>query len=274
MDSHVRRTPDRAVVSLFAALTPDGLAADPVLRLADAAPALTLADLGPALAAAGLAYASPRARHAAQQLVAAIAAGFEGPVSLDGPDEGSAALGAEACGIAPLPALVIAGESGRMLSRAVALAVPPELLAATRIALLGHGHLPSWLALAAADHAAIAAALPRAMSLAHAAALARRLPAIAGLDPERRAEADAFIFGEPVPPRFLPEAIAAALTPGAEGAAMAAMAGAVAPHLAAPPFCPAPLAPFLPRRRRPAAAAAPLSLFPEAPARPGLRAVS
>jgi hypothetical protein len=273
MDSYALRTSDRVVVSLFAALTPEGMSADPVLRLAGEAPALALTDLGPALAAAGLAYAGPRARHAAQQLVAAIAAGFAGPVSLDGPDEASAALGAEACGIAPLPALVIAAETVRLLSRAVALAVPPELLAATRICLLGHGHLPSWLALAGDDQAAIAAALPRATSLAHAAALARRLPAIAGLDPDRRAEADSFIFGEPLPPRFLPEPIAAALTPGAEGAAMAAMAGAVAPHLAAPPFCPAPLAPFLPRRRRPVSAA-PLSLFSDPPARPGLRAVS
>ncbi|MCC7283051.1 MAG: hypothetical protein IT556_11755 [Acetobacteraceae bacterium] len=274
MESDVLSFGDRTLVSLFAAVTEDGLRPGPVLDLAQGAAALSLTDLGPALAAAGLAYAGAPARHAASTLVGAIAASFAGPVSLDAPDDASAALGAEACGIAPLPTLVLADDAGRRLSRVVALSVPPELFAAARIWLLGHGELPSWLALAPADRAAITAALPRATSLAHAAALAGRLAAIAGLDPDRRAEADLFIFGEPRPPRFLPEATAAALVPGADGAAMAAMAGAVAPHLVAPPFCPAPLAPLLARRRRPVTAPVPLSLFPELAVRPGLRAVS
>lgn len=273
MDSYRVLDGGRAVVSLFAAVTEEGLAPGPVLRLAQGARALALADLGPALAAAGLAYATPRARHAASRLLGAIAKGFAGPVTAGAPDAAADALGAEACGVAPLPGLVIAGEAGRSLSRAVGFVVPPDLLPATRFALLGHGHLPSWLALAPADHAAITEALPRATSLAHAAALAGRLGAIASLPADQRDEADAFIFGEPMPPRFLPEAAAAALSPGAGGEAIAAMAAAVAPHLAEAPFCPAPIAP-LPVRRRPAARAAPLPLFPDAPPRPGLRAVS
>jgi hypothetical protein len=270
MDSR-KPTDGVCAVSLFEAVTQDGLDAAPILRRVAGARSLELLDLGPALAAAGLAYASPRARHEAARLLAAIRAGFSGPVTAGppGPD-----TEAEAAGVAPLPALVILAEAGRRLSRAVDLAVPPELFAATRILLLGHGHLPAWLTLAPDDHRAITAALPHATSLAHAAALAGRLSAIAALDDDRRAEADAFIFGETSPPRFLPEAIAHALTPGADAAAIAAMAGCVASFLAAPPFCPAPLASLPARRRRPAALPDVLPLFADAPAVPRLRAVS
>jgi hypothetical protein len=258
-------------VSLFDAVREAGLDAGPVLSRAVGARALDLLDLGPALSAVGFAYASPRARHEAARLLAVIEAGFAGAVTLGGPASGTEA---EAAGVAPLPALVIADEAGRRLSRVVELAVPPELFVAARLCLLGHGHLPGWLALAPADHAAITAALPRATSLAHAAALAGRLAAIAALDEDRRGEANAFIFGEPVPPRFLPEPIALALVPGADAAAIAAMASAVAPFLAAPPFCPAPLVAISARRRRPAVSPAALPLFADAPAALELRAVS
>lgn len=276
MDSDLVRIGPRAVVSLFAAVTADGLDAAPILRLAEGAAALELVDLGPALGAAGFAYSSPRARHQAARLIGALAAGFAGPITAGPPQLPSPLPEAEAAGVAPLPALVVHGEGGRRLSRAVLLGVPPDLLAATRVSLLGHGHLPGWLALAEADRTAIAAALPHAGSLGHAAGLAGRLPAIARLNEERRAEADAFIFGEPLPPAFLPEAIAAALAPGADGVAIGAMAQAVAPFLAAPPFCPAPFAQLPARRRRAPAAPPPASLplFPEATAEPGLRAVS
>lgn len=273
MDTYAVREGGRAVVSLFAAVGAEGLEAAPVLALARGASTLTLTDLGPALAACGLAYAGPRARHAAAGLLAAVASGFSGPVAAGAPDAASARLGAEASGVAPLPALVIADGGPRRLSLAASLAIPPALLPAARIALLGHGHLPAFLGLAAADAAAIAAFLPRALSLAHAAALAGRIGAVQAIDPARREEADAFIFGENLPPGFLPEAIAAALMPGADGPAIAAMAATAAPHLAEPPFCPGPLVP-LPRRRRAAALATPLPLFPEAASRPGLRAVS
>lgn len=273
MDSYLVRDGSRAVVSLFAAVTEAGFAPEPVLALAGDAGSLELTDLGPALAASGIAYASPHARHAAAQLVARLASGFGGPVYAGPPDRAAAMLEAEACGVAPLPALVLAGPEGRRLSLAAAFAIPPELLAAARIALLGHGHLPAWLGLAAADAAAIGAFLPHATSLAHAAALAGRLPVIQALSPARREAAEAFVFGEPVPPSFLPESAAAALAPGAPGEAIALMAATLAQHLAEPPFCPAPLA-ALARRPRPAASPAPLPLFPDFPRRSGLRAVS
>ena len=273
MDSYSVREGSRAVVSLFAAVSAEGFSAAPVLALAKGAATLELVDLGPALAAAGFAYATPRARHEISGLLAAIAAGFPGPVAAGAPDAASARLGAEACGVSPLPALVLAEEGGRRLSLAASLAIPPALLPAARIALLGHGHLPSFLGLASADAAALEKTLPRAVSLAHAAALAGRLAAVQAIEPARRADADAFIFGEPLPPTFLPESVAAALVPGADGAAIAAMAQAAAPHLAEPAFCPAPMV-ALPRRRRVAPPAAPLPLFPEAAPRPGLRAVS
>jgi hypothetical protein len=261
MESH-------SVISLLAAVVEGGLDPAPVRALAGAAPRLALCDLGPALAAAGLAYASTRARHAAASLLAALAGR---PITLGPPDAAFAAIGAEACGVAPLPALVLQGPP-RALSRALLLACPPELYPAARIALLGHGHLPAALALAPEDRAAIEAALPHATSLAHAAALAGRVAAIARLDPALREAADAFAFGDPMPPTFLPESTAAALTPGADAAAIAAMAAAVAPLLAEAPFMPAPLAP-LPRRRA-TPRAEPLPLFPEtAAARHRLRAI-
>lgn len=265
MDAPGLRTGDTALVSLFAALGPEGLDPAPVLRLAHGARRIALVDLGPALAAAGLAYATPRARHAATRLLAALAAGSGAELTLPPPDAQAAALGAEACGVAPLPALVLAGPP-RVLSRAALLGIPPDLLPAARVMLLGHGHLPAWLALAAPDRAAIERTLPRATSLAHAAALAGRLPPIQALDTAARAAADAFIFGEDFAPAFLPEPIAAALTPGADAAAIAAMAAALAPLLAEPPFCPAPLA-ALPRPRRARAPTPPAAdLFGEAPA--------
>jgi hypothetical protein len=261
----MRRMESPAVISLFDAVAEGGLDPAPVLALAGRAPRIVLSDLGPALAAAGLAYASPRARHAAARLLGALA-GRE--VTLGGPE--AALADAEACGVAPLPALVLDGPP-RRLSRAVLLACPPALCPAARIALLGHGHLPAALPLSPADRAAIAAALPHATSLAHAAALAGRVAAIARLDPAMREEADAFAFGDPVPPRFLPENLAAALAAGADAAAIAAMAATVAPLLSETPFMPAPMAP-LPRRRA-APRAEPLPLFPDAAARGRLRAV-
>lgn len=281
MDEHVLRAGDQALVSLFAALTPDGLSAAPVRHLAAGARHLALTDLGPALAAAGFAYASPRARHEAARLLAAIAAGSAAALTLPPPDADAARLGAEACGVSPLPALVLAGPP-RHLSRAALLGIPAELLPAARVMLLGHGHLPTWLALAPPDRAAIAAALPRATSAAHAAHLAGRLDAWRALDTDAREAAETFACGTDLPPAFLPEHLAAALTPGAGAGAIAAMAAAVAPLLAEPPFCPAPLvAPLAalprPRRARPPAPAPAADLFGPAPAaapRPGLRAVS
>jgi hypothetical protein len=229
---------------------------------------LAVCDLGPALAGAGLAYASAEARVAATHLLATLGRAAQLPLLAPGPD--MAAPGAEAAGLAPLPALVLQTGHGRALSRAVALAVPHELLAATRLALLGHGALPAFLKLDAATRAAIAALLPQATSLAHAAALADCLAALDGIDPATMARAEAHAFGTDAPPDFLPEAVATALTPGASAAALAAMAEACRPLLAEAPYLPSPseaAATPLPRAPR-RAGPAPLPLFPDAPAQP------
>lgn len=229
---------------------------------------LAVCDLGPALAGAGLAYASAEARVAATHLLTTLGRAAQLPLLAPGPE--MAAPGAEAAGLAPLPTLVPASETGRTLSRAVALAVPHELLAATRVALLGHVALPAFLVLDPAARAAITAELPHATSLAHAGALAGCLAALDGIAPALLARAEAYAFGTDAPPDFLPEAVAGALTPGASAEALAAMAEACRPLLAEAPYLPSASAaaatplPRAPRRAGPA----PLPLFPDAPAQP------
>lgn len=229
---------------------------------------VSVCDLGPALAAAGLAYATHDARLAAQAVLETLARASHLPLLAPGPEEATAE--AEAAGLAPLPSLVVWRDGGRKLSRAAVLAIPHELLPAARTAILGHGALPRWLTLDEADRAAIAAVLPQAGSIAHAAALAGRLAVLDRLDPDSLHAAEAFAFGEPGPPRILPEPIAAALTPGASAEALAAMAEACRPLLAEAPFLPAATDAATTRLARPPRRGqpAPLPLFPDAPAAP------
>lgn len=263
---------DTVSLSLLDAVVPaEGFDPDRVTafgRTARAAGAahIALCDLGPALAGAGLAYATHEARRAAQAVLRALAHAAHLPMLAPGPEETT--VEAEAAGLAPLPSLVVWPDGGRKLSRAAVLAIPHELLPAARTAILGHGALPHWLTLAEADRAAIAAALPQAGSIAHAAALAGRLAALERCGPDLLHAAEAFTFGIDAPPTFLPEPIAAALTPGASAEALAAMAEACRPLLAEAPFLPAATdatttrLPRAPRRGQPA----PLPLFPDAPA--------
>lgn len=252
---------------------PDRVAAFGVAARQAGAAHVSVCDLGPALAAAGLAYATHDARLAAQAVLQTLARASHLPLLAPGPEEATAE--AEAAGIAPLPSLVVWRDGGRILSRAAVLAIPHALLPAARTAILGHGTLPQWLTLADTDRAAIAAVLPQAASIAHAAALAGRLGALDRLDPDLLHAADAFAFGTDAPPKFLPEPIAAALMPGASAEALAAMAQACRPLLAEAPFLPAATdattmrLPRAPRRGQPG----PLPLFPDAPATPAPESV-
>jgi hypothetical protein len=265
---------DTVSLSLLDAVVPtEGFDPDRVTvfgRAARAAGAahVSVCDLGPALAATGLAYATHDARLTAQAVLQTLARASHLPLLAPGPEEATAE--AEAAGLAPLPSLVVWRDGGRRLSRAAVLAIPHELLPAARTAIMGHGALPHWLTLVEADRAAIAAALPEARSIAHAAALAGRLAALERLDADALHAAEAFAFGTDEPPKFLPEAIAAALTPGASAEALAAMADACRKLLAEAPFLPAATdatTTRLPRAKRPGQPA-PLPLFPDAPAAP------
>jgi hypothetical protein len=265
---------DTVSLSLLDAVVPaEGFDLDRVAGFGRAARAagaahVSVCDLGPALAGAGLAYATAEARQMAQAVLQTLARASHLPLLAPGPEE--ATHEAEAAGLAPLPALAVWRDGGRALSRAAVLAIPHDFLPAARIAILGHGALPHWLTLAAADRAAIATALPGAGSIAHAAALAGLLGALERLEPESLHAAEAFAFGNPAPPRFLPEAITAALTPGAGAEALAAMTQACRPLLAEAPFLPAATdatTTRLPRAKRPGQPA-PLPLFPDAPAAP------